>query len=236
MPPARGSTWAAWVTGTCPSLGRGGSPVYPPLLLEMWLPCLWADPCRLPRSTDAHAGEKTPHEFTCARSTGGSFLVAAHTASPRAACRLPVAFGRQPWQARAAPWDGSRAISGSNKQGLTAAVFAPAYVWLATNFPTSFVLLFRLISPLFQKSLCNSPGAVQSGWRLSSSLTWPALNVLSFFSMDQFGANGLQIVLCIRYVHTLLHSHFNRWCHPGWCQGWTMQAPPQHPHLLNECC
>lgn len=65
------------------------------------------------------------------------------------------------------------------------------------------------------KSLCNSPGAVQSGWRLSSSLTWPALMVLSFFSMDQFGANGLQIVLCIWYIHRLLHSHFNRWCYPG---------------------
>lgn len=155
-----GCTWAVWVTGTCPSSGCGDSPMYPPLLWQMWVLCLCVDLCHLLQSTDAHTGEKTPHEFTYAHPRCGSLLVAPHTESPRAACRLPVASGRQLWQGAGRGCDASRAISGSDGQGLTAAVFTPVYVSFATNFHAAFILLFRLTPPLVQKSLCNSPVTV----------------------------------------------------------------------------
>lgn len=99
----RGCTWAAGVTGTCPSSWRVGSPMYSPFLLEMWWLCLCMDPCHLLQPTDAHTSDETPHEFLYAHPTWGSLLDASRNVSPRAVCRLPMHQGgnsgrqRQGW-------------------------------------------------------------------------------------------------------------------------------------------
>lgn len=159
--------WAAWVTGTCSSFGHGFLYIFTPPVADVGaLPlcggtCYRRHLCHLLQSTDAQAGEKTPHESTYAHTAGvGASLLHPMLTAHELHAGSPWHLGGNSGKGTGRGCGASRAISSSNGQGLTAAVFTPVYVLFVINVHAPFIPLFRLIPPLFQKCLCNSPVAV----------------------------------------------------------------------------